>query len=295
MYYYLCKRCGHITKQKIEMKRHLDKLKQCKIKEQNLEIINEINEKDLYELSLIKIDILNNKNSDEFENMNFCTKCKKNFYNKSNLNKHQKNVCFKDKEGMITVQNIIQQNNINNSKIINININNFIKGFDEEWDVSKIDTDKKGEILLSNSKFSKTLENILKNDVNQNVILHDNNTGIVYKNEKNKYEPMSNKEIIEKSMEKIYRHLKNFYNEIINNNINDLSEVSLNNELKELEKKYNRFFNLEEAKNIVRNSFTKIYNQNKDIAENIYFDLLENKDKAEKLYYDMLENKNEDY
>jgi len=273
MYYYLCKRCGHVTKQKIEMKRHLDKLKQCKIKDENN---TEYNEKELYELSLMKIEIINN--NDEINNINLCIKCNKHFYNKSNLNKHQKNVCFKEKESGITVQNIIQQNNITNSKIINININNFIKGFDEEWDVSKIDTNKKGEILLSNFKFSKTLENILKNDINQNVILHDNHTGIVYKNEKNKYEPMSNKEIIEKSMEKIYKHLKNFYNEIINNNINDLSEIALNNELKELEKKYNRFFTLEEANNIVRNSFTKIYNQNKDIAENIYYDMLENKE-----------------
>lgn len=272
MFYYLCKRCGHITKQKIEMKRHLDKLKQCKIKNENL---GQLNEKELYEESLIKIEIMNNKLSDEISPLNICIKCKKNFYNKSNLNKHQKNVCFKEKE-IITIQNIIQQN-INNSKIINININNYIKGFDEEWDVSKIDNDKKGEILLSNSKFTKTLENILKNDVNQNVILQDNDTGIVYKLEKNKYEPMSNKDIIEKSMEKIYKHLKNFYNEIINNNINDLSEIALNNELKELEKKYNRFFTLEEAKNIVKNSFTSIYNKNKDKAENIYYDMIENK------------------
>lgn len=273
MYYYLCQRCGHIAKQKVEMKRHLDKLKQCKMKNVNL---SDFNEKDLYDQSLIKVDIMNNKNNNEVANMNLCTKCNKYFYNKSNLNKHQKNVCFKEKE-IITIQNIIQQNNINNSKIINININNYIKGFDEEWDVSKIDSDKKGEILLSNSKFSKTLENILKNDVNQNVILQDSNTGVVFKIEKNKYEPMSNKEIIEKSMEKIYKHLKNFYNEIINNNINDLSEIALNNELKELEKKYNRFFTLEEAKNIVKNSFTSIYNKNKDKAENIYYDMIDNK------------------
>jgi hypothetical protein len=106
---------------------------------------------------------------------------------------------------------------------------------------------------------------------------------------------MSNKEIIEKSMEKIYKHLKNFYNEIINNNINDLSEVALNNELKELEKKYNRFFTLEEAKNIVRNSFTKIYNKNKDIAENIYYDMLENKDNKDNIYNEIIENNDDEY
>ena len=88
----------------------------------------------------------------------------------------------------------------------------------EEWDVSEIDNNKKGEILLSNSKFSKILENILQNDVNLNVILNDNDIGIVYKNNKKKYEPMTNKDIIEKSMNKVYKHLKDFYNEIIKNN-----------------------------------------------------------------------------
>jgi hypothetical protein len=178
----------------------------------------------------------------------------------------------------ICVQNhIINNNQINNNQI-NININ-YLKGFDEEWDVSEIDDNKKGEILLSNSKFSKILENILKNDVNLNVILNDNDIGIVYKNDKKKYEPMTNKDIIEKSMNKIYKHLKDFYNEIINNNINDISEKSLKNELNELEKKYADFFKLEGAKNIVKNSFSNIYNTYKEDAENKYNELLEDENK----------------
>ena len=80
MYYYLCKRCGHVTKQKIEMKRHLDKLKQCKIKDENN---TQYNEKELYEKSLIKIEIISS--NDEINNINLCLKCNKHFYNKSNL------------------------------------------------------------------------------------------------------------------------------------------------------------------------------------------------------------------
>ena len=266
-----------MAKQKIEMKRHLDKNKKCDIVNEN-----EYSENELYNMSLIKHDIIskNDEKSDEGcddKKDNYCDKCNKFFYNKSNLKKHQKNnICNKDTSN--TVQNIGIQNNIinNNQKIININIS-YPKGFDEEWDVSKIDDIKKGEILLSNSKFSKTLENILKNDVNLNVILNsDNDIGIVYKNQKNKYEPMSNKEIIELSMEKIYKHLKDFYQEIINNNNNDLSEASLKNELIELEKKYSTFFRLEEAQNIVKNSFTNIYNNRKNEAELKYFELLSN-------------------
>ncbi len=300
MFYYLCKRCNHMTKQKIEMKRHLEKSKKCEIKNTN----NKLNDNELYKSSLEKHNVFKkeDKNNDED---NYCKECDKYFYHKSNLNKHLKrNICnkkekkncnectnsmlFSEKNVKENIQNIGVQNNIINNNHINnnhinnnqININiNYLKGFDEEWDVSEIDNNKKGEILLSNSKFSKILENILKNDVNLNVILNDNDIGIVYKNDKKKYEPMTNKDIIEKSMNKVYKHLKDFYNEIIKNNINDLSEKSLKNELNELEKKYGDFFKLEAAQNIVKNSFSHIYNTYKEDAEKKYNELLEDENK----------------
>ena len=263
------------------------KNKKCIIKNKN----NKLSDTELCIESLKKI-IINNDvdnddnkdankddNKDDNKEKNICTKCNKFFYSKSNLNKHQKNVCFKETNinNIHNIQNIEINQNITN-KIININnINiNYIKGFDEEWDVSKIDVEKKGEILLSNSKFSKTLENILQNDANLNVILSNDDAGIVYKNQKDKYKPMSNKDIIEKSMKKIYKHLKEFYNEIINNNINDLSETALLNEINELEKKYNKFFILEDVKNIVKNSFTLIFNKNKDKSSDIYNNIVNN-------------------
>ena len=279
MYYYLCKRCNHMAKQKIEMKRHLKKNNQCKIENSD----NILSDLELYNQSLIKhiimasnstknaksdtssdISSISSVNSNNYK----CLECNKYFYNKSNLTKHQKNVCLKTPEVYIENQNIININNINN-----ININ-YIKGFDEDWDTSKINADKKGEILLSNSKFTKTLEN----DVNLNVILNENNIGIVYKHEKNKYEPMIYKDIIEKSMEKIYKHLKDFYYEIINNNPNDLSIVALENELAELEKKYINFFTVSEAENIVNKTFTSIYNKNKDKSEDIYYSITKTDD-----------------
>ena len=282
-----------MTKQKIEMKRHLEKVKQCEIKDKS----NILTDNELYILSLEKYEMYKNKNEQtqineyddllinpkyEYDNNkdNYCEKCDKYFYHKSNLKKHlKKNICEKnDKKN--NIQHIGVQNNIinNNQKIINININ-YVKGFDEDWDVSKIDDKKKSEILLSNSKFSKTLENILKNDVNLNVILNNDDVGMVYKNEKNRYEPMTNKDIIEMSMDKIYKHLKDFYKEITKNDVNDLSENSLKNELIELERKYNRFFRLEEAQNIVKNSFTQIYNIHKEDAEKKYYELLEDEKK----------------
>jgi len=267
MYYYLCARCNHITNQKVEMKRHLDKKKKCTIKNIN----NTLTEEELYIISLEKHDKLNDKEYDKNieEKEYICQKCFKKFSNKGNLNKHIKYVCYNEiKNTTNNIQNIGVQN------IININLTS-IKGFDQDWDTTQIDHQKKGEILLSNSKFTKTLENILNDKINLNVIMdHDNKTCIVYNNEKNKYEPMTKKDIIEKSMKKVYSHLKKFYDEINNNNKNDLSIPSLENELSVLETKYANFFKFEDAQKIVNNTFSKLYIDKKEEAENIYYDFM---------------------
>jgi hypothetical protein len=239
------------------MKRHLEKKKKCIIKNTN----NLLTDNELYNKSLEKQYKLNNKNNQKIEYI--CKNCCKNFSNKSNLNKHIKFVCYSTiKNTTNNIQNIGIQN------IININLSNPIKGFDQDWCTANIDHQKKGEILLSNSKFSKTLENILNDKINLNVIMdQDEKTCIVYNNEKNKYEPMTKKDIIEKSMEKVY-------NEINKNNINDLSIKSLENELNILETKYSNFFKFEDAKKIVNNSFSKLYGDKKEEAENIYYDFM---------------------
>lgn len=272
--FYLCSRCNHVTKQKIEMKRHLDKQKKCELKNVN----NTLTDDELYELSLKKYYKLNESIEEYDGEKNFiCEKCNKIFSNKGNLNKHIKSVCidYKIENTTNNIQNIGVQNITN--KIININLGN-IKGFDEDWDTTKIDHKKKGEILLSNSKFTKTLENILKNDINLNVMIDDvdKNTGIVYINKKNQYELMTKKDIIEQSMKKVYNHLKFFYKEIIDNNTEDLSISSLENELKLFENKYRDFLKFEDAKNIVNNAFSKLYNEKKEDAGNLYFDFTKN-------------------
>jgi hypothetical protein len=272
MYYYLCARCSHITNQKIEMKRHLEKKKKCCINNQN----NILNDEELYNISLEKHYKLNNKINEKKneKNEHICDKCHKKFSNKGNLNKHLKLVCYnKIKNTTNNIQNIGIQNIHNN--FINISLTNPIKGFDQEWNTGNIDHQKKGEILLSNSKFTKTLENILNDKINLNVIMdQDDKTCIVYNNKKKKYEPMTKKDIIEKSMKKVYNHLKQFYDEINKNNINDLSIKSLENELNILETKYANFFKFDDAKKIVNNSFSKLYIDKKEEAENIYYDFI---------------------
>ena len=51
--------------------------------------------------------------------------------------------------------------------------------------------------------------------INNNI--KDNEIGIVFNIKNNEYEPMNVKEILDKSMDKIYKHLSDFFNEIILN------------------------------------------------------------------------------
>lgn len=356
MYYYVCKRCNYVSKQKIDMKRHLEKQKKCKLNPENA---CKLSNDEMYNLSLEKQVALlpkkNNKNNNEIDNNKYindiinnniqktnnnsysnkictntayldnenniqklnrkeeiitsnteqnivienniteleyeddeakhlCVNCYRYFSTKSNLIKHQNRKICKMMQKDITINNNQETNNqhINNQQTINIiNINmNGIKGFDEDWDVSKIDIKKKIDILLSKYKFSKTLDNILSNDANLNVIIN-NDIGVVYKSEKNKYEPMAKKEIMEKSMDKIYKHLKDFYEDIKESDIKEYSEHALDvlsNEYNDIELKYTRYNKLEESKSKGDEALMYYYNKIKPDAEKKYYEMIEDED-----------------
>jgi len=56
--------------------------------------------------------------------------------------------------------------------------------------------------------YTELLEEILKNDINLNVIIDkDNDSGMVYKNNIDKYIQMKLKDIISNTMEKLNNHL----------------------------------------------------------------------------------------
>jgi hypothetical protein len=267
-YYYQCEKCNYISKQKIDMKRHLEKQKKCII----INNINDKNEGQLYNDSLIKkkmneeFNVVLKKKNDINPKFNKCNKCNKMFNNKSNLNKHMKhNVCNsenididqKEVNQITNIQNIGIQNNI-----INININS-LRGFDEDWNISNITKDMREKILLSDKKFTNTLENILKNDENLNIILKDKATGFVYKTKNNDYEVMHVKDILEESMDKIYKHLRYFFSEIVDNNKNDIRIDILENELKEVDKKYQTYKNSIMINNTVNNCLSNIFDDKK--------------------------------
>jgi hypothetical protein len=263
------------------MKRHLEKQKKC--------ILNNNVEKDDFQLreeSLIKHfmddelkSILKKTKLNNSDKKIKCNICNKFFHNKSNLNKHFKNnSCNLDKDTEDNEENdnndtnkvIVQHiNNIQNigvqNNVINININS-LRGFDEDWNISNITKDMREKLLLSDKKFTNTLENILKNDDNLNIILKDKMTGLVYKIKNNEYEAMSVKDIFEETMYKIYKHLREFFQEIITDNQNDIRMNILENEIKEVDKKYNRYIKSLLISNDVNKCLSNIIDDKKSEA-----------------------------
>jgi hypothetical protein len=215
-----------------------------------------------------------------------CCFCNKAFFRKYELLRHlENNQCsvLKEKKNKniihnnyidnktINNQNINNQinnqqiNNIsinvyNNSNIVNENGEKIMNGFNDEWDISKIDLQKKLLLFVSDNKYSNTMEEILKNDKNMNILLGENeNDAIVF--QENKFMNLNNDEIIVRTMYKLYNHLLKFYTDIKGDNL-------INKDLKEhkenLKEKYDDFNNNNITKEIVKNILLDIFHNKKE-------------------------------
>ncbi len=277
-------------KQKNDMRRHLEKKNICEIKNND----NNYTEQELYDLSFNKECEIkkNNKN-------NFCANCNKTFAQNCNYKRHiEKKVCLKknkldDNEknntfindnsiNIVNVDTINIDNSVNiDNSIINININmdkKELRGFDEDWDVSKINKSDILDILLNKHKFTTTLQNILKNEVNLNVIINNDNNGFIYKSVNKKYEPMKQDDIMQQSMDKIYKHLQSFYEEIIKNNINNYDTKHFDIINNDINKGYTQYlYENTQFKNIANNAIAYFYKLVKYEAEKKYNDIMREK------------------
>ena len=231
--YFECKRCFYKCDKKSNMIKHWDKKILC---DRKLESFN-FKDEELKELSLVRSYI--EKKSEE---KNKCEGCNKNFTTERSLKRHCDKICNKapatastPNTSIVSIKDstLINSTIIQNCDNINININ-----FDDNWNTDHIDDNLKLMLLLNKSKFTTTLQNILENEVNLNVII-DNTTdsGIVYNN--NSLQKMNIKDIVEKSMNKLFKHLcifkddlskpaVNLENNIVNNVLNEQINIARN-------------------------------------------------------------------
>ena len=222
-----------------------------------------------------------------------CEYCQKIFSEKYNLRKHQKRSCKgiamlaheervkllgkqtplsqeEIKKMIIEKQfNIANQTNTNQQNIFIIN-QPHLKGFDNEWNTEHLDDYIRQMILLSDHKYTNLLDELLKNKDNLNVIMNeDNQYGLVYKNDDELYVCMKVREIIDKSIDKLYEQLNVFHKELQEEDIIKVNDTILEQEKQIMDAKFKDFRTNNNIKSSVGELLTKIYEKNNNEALNI--------------------------
>ena len=285
------------------MQKHLIKKKQCckKLEAYNYSedqlLILSLLPDDTNNINEQKIDYLKNsniiyKNKDKLLSMieyvdknklKKCTYCNEEFNKISDLRNHILVTCFykeidketnkddkSNKEIIINGDNNLS-NNHNHFITNNITNNIYIEiknpvPFDEDWDISKITDDKKASLLISKIMYTGLLEEILKNEINLNIIIDKNNDlGMVYKNNIDQYIQMKSKDIVDNTMEKLRKHLIEINDESKTTSILECLQISKQN----IEFKHDNYKNNQNIQENVKNLISKIFEEKKDDALNI--------------------------
>jgi hypothetical protein len=211
--------------------------------------------------------------------------CNKNFTRNTSLKRHVDKYCKKnsientsEKIANTIINNITNNtNNTINNIMINLNIDNKIISFDEDWNISELDNKMKQSLVLSSIKFTKTMEKILDNDINLNVLINkEKNSGIIYKNDTEKFKIMDMNDIIDKSMYKLYKHLKQFCEDIKEDNEFKICNEYFDKELDIIENKYDEYQTNKITQKFVQNHLIDLYDKKKDKTYNIYKNMIEN-------------------
>jgi hypothetical protein len=202
----------------------------------------------------------------------------------NNIYKNKSEQVDKIYENNITLNNITNITNNNNITNITINVNNdSIVSFDKDWDVSHLSNGVKQSLVISFVKYTKTLEHILKNDKNINVLLDkDSDKGFIFNN--NIFEEMSKNDIIEKSFLKIYNHIKKFIEDIKKNNEFGIDINLLEKHDEILEIKYNKYYTDNLSKSVIQDFLTEKYENVKDKAFNNYNNIMYDNNKLSREY-----------
>jgi hypothetical protein len=270
---------------------HIDRTSKCPKTAIAYHYIDE----ELYNLSLKLIEC-NSDNTYDKEQL-LCEYCKKYFSRKDNLIKHQKryhqeeinnenntnaennienntNTNVNSNENIVNSnENIVNSNNITNSNntVNNININNNIvlQPFDDNWNIDHIN---KYIVFLSLKKYTTFLDKILEKYENLNVIIdNDSDTGLVYKNEKEKYVNMKKKEIFSMTMEKINKQMCELFDDVIENEktFGTDSKDFLNKQKTNANYKYEDYVKKDNIKQEANSYIEDIFKKKKDEAKDI--------------------------
>jgi len=255
-------------------------------------------------------ELINIINDIDKNKLKTCKYCSIEFSKIVDLRKHVLLHCFyKILENRINLQNqlnaqkallegdnnILNSHNLNDSNNLNVNnsqittnsnnnitnhiyldINNNPVPFDDNWDVSNFDTTKKIGIIFNKLMYTGLLEELLKNEKNLNVIIDkETQSGMVYKNEHEKYIEMKSKDIVSNTMEKLKNQLLDMNNEtkdVVFKDNNDYNRRMIT-------KKYIDYTKDENIQEQVFNCISNVYDKNKEKALKVSKNVTKNKPK----------------
>ena len=116
----------------------------------------------------------------------------------------------------------------------------------------------------------------MENNNNLNVILNSD-SGIIYKSENDKYEPISKNDLFKQTIDKLYDHLKEFYEEVSADKDHE-KKYFLNDEMKKIDINYERYdYNMKNFRNMADEALNYFYNKVKEDAEKKFIDKNEEK------------------
>jgi hypothetical protein len=309
---YKCHRCDYITDHKSNIYNHfLARKKKCALSVFGLKYNNDelikyslckksdhdkfSNRTSKYNISKSTSEFIDELKKSYKNKIKTCKFCSKNFQKYSDLEYHLfECIEINDddiKNNIINIDNSINNNDnsiTNNNNItnnINNNINNYhihfdnkkLISFNDEWNTDHLNIDKKICLFLSTFKFTKTLECILENDTNKNILMNnDNKTGIIYNgNDENQFDTLNSEDILKKSIMKLYKHLKDFEDEIIQTNTKDylIPTKLINQSSKILDDRINDYKKNDTTKESVNNLISNIFNKYKDHIKDKYIEI----------------------
>jgi len=261
MSYYECKRCKFRSKFKNDIRRHLDRKIKCG---KDLDAYD-YNDQELYKLSLIRIVVKNEEDKTKLT----CIHCKKIYSRLDSLNRH-KLICKKANNELDSLNTTITNEYEYNNQNVFIEYNNFnLKSFYEDWSIEHIDHYLKLFILLSQTKYTDFLKEVMKNKENLNIILEKNSDScLIYKNKTEGYVKIKINELFERLMVKINEQLQKIFDEYLSEKhnieksvLNTIKEEKINNNIKLTD-----YMNNITLKKIVDTILLDILNKNKEDA-----------------------------